>query len=229
MSEWREETEKPHKNIDDANALSKLNSNDNILESDDENELGKRIRVLRNGQGLTIRELATKSSISVNTLSLIENGKTSPSVSTLHQIASALNFPITKLFDTPKEKLEIVFTKAESRPHALLQKSSLELLCQDLADNVLDAVVVSLPQGSSRERRPSVHLGYELVYCLSGKLLFSIEDNDYLLEKGDSLAFVATRPHQSKNLAQDTSRYLLVIAFPLGYETNILTSHNLVK
>jgi hypothetical protein len=36
---------------------------------------------------LTIRALASQSGLAVNTLSLIENGKTSPSVSTLQQLA----------------------------------------------------------------------------------------------------------------------------------------------
>ena len=95
MSNLWEETEKPHKNIDDDNVFTELNPSDEVLDSDDENELGKRVRELRNRRGLTIRELASKSGISINTLSLIENGKTSPSVSTLRRIASAFNYAIT--------------------------------------------------------------------------------------------------------------------------------------
>ena len=226
MSKWWEEIEMPHKKIDDVNTLRKLNSNDEPRESDDDNELGKRIRELRNERGLTIRELATKSGISVNTLSLIENGKTSPSVSTLRQIASALNYAITTLFENPKEEKEIVFTKADNRPHALLQNSTLELLCPDLAGNMLDAVVITLPPRSTSGRTATVHLGYELVYCLSGKILYSIEDNHYLLEQGDSLAFIATKPHQWKNLAEEASQYLLVVASPSDTGPNIFTAHH---
>ena len=45
-------------------------------------------------RGLSIRTLAERSELNVNTLSLIENSKTSPSVSTLQQIAAALEVPI---------------------------------------------------------------------------------------------------------------------------------------
>lgn len=226
MNDRWEEIEKPQKNKDDDEVFTELNSNDGKPDSDDENELGKRVRELRNRRGLTIRELASKSGISINTLSLIENGKTSPSVSTLRQIASALNYAITKLFEIPKEALEIVFTKADSRPHALLQNSTLELLCPDLAGNMLDAVVISLPPRSTSGRTPTVHIGYELVFCLSGKILYSIEDNHYLLEKGDSLAFLATKPHQWKNLDQDTSQYLLVVTSPSENGLNIFSAHH---
>ncbi len=53
-------------------------------------DAGHCLRVLRSGRGLSIRSLAEQSGLNANTLSLIENSKTSPSVSTLQQLASAL-------------------------------------------------------------------------------------------------------------------------------------------
>jgi DNA-binding XRE family transcriptional regulator len=44
--------------------------------------VGKRLRELRTNSGYSIKTLAEKSGLSVNTLSLIENEKTSPSVNT---------------------------------------------------------------------------------------------------------------------------------------------------
>jgi transcriptional regulator with XRE-family HTH domain len=200
--------------------------NDDPLESGDENELGNRVRELRIGRGLTIRELATKSSISVNTLSLIENGKTSPSVNTLHQIASALHYSITKFFENPKDEQDVIFSKANNRPNTPLQHATLEFLCPDLAGNMLEAVVISIPPNSSSGRIPIVHLGYELVYCLQGKILYSVENDHFLLEKGDSLAFIATKSHQWQNMDQETSQYLLVMASRSEDETNILSAHH---
>ncbi len=52
--------------------------------------VGRRLRELRAEQDLSIRALAEKSGLNANTLSLIENSKTSPSVSTLQQLAGAL-------------------------------------------------------------------------------------------------------------------------------------------
>lgn len=227
MSELAKRIQKPLKKFDADSNPTELSPNDDPLESGDENELGNRVRELRIGRGLTIRDLATKSSISVNTLSLIENGKTSPSVNTLHQIASALHYSITKFFKNPKEEQDVIFTKANNRPNTPLKHATLEFLCPDLAGNMLDAVVISIPPHSTSGRIPSVHLGYELVYCLQGKILYSVEDDHYLLEKGDSLAFIATKSHQWQNLDQETSQYLLVMASRSEVDTNILSAHHL--
>ncbi len=77
--------------------------------------VGMRLRQLRLERGLSIRSLAEQSGLNVNTLSLIENGKTSPSVSTLQQIAAALRTPITVFFDTQAMPQAIIYQKASER------------------------------------------------------------------------------------------------------------------
>ncbi|MFO7583430.1 MAG: helix-turn-helix transcriptional regulator [Anaerolineales bacterium] len=62
---------------------------------DQDIDVGSRLRVIRTNQGLSIRALAERSGLNVNTLSLIENGKTSPSVSTLQALAQSLAVPIS--------------------------------------------------------------------------------------------------------------------------------------
>lgn len=81
-------------------------------------DVGRRLRELRNGQGLSIRSLAEMSGLNFNTLSLIENGKTSPSVSTLQQLALALQVPISSFFETEPPQKSIVYQKAGQRPRA---------------------------------------------------------------------------------------------------------------
>ncbi|MCD4673580.1 MAG: helix-turn-helix domain-containing protein, partial [Anaerolineaceae bacterium] len=61
--------------------------------------VGRKLRELRTQQGLSLRALAERSGLNVNTLSLLENGKSSPSLSTLHQLALTLNVPIALFFE----------------------------------------------------------------------------------------------------------------------------------
>ena len=53
-------------------------------------DVGQRLRELRAMRGLSLRALSGQSGLNVNTLSLIENRRTSPSVSTLQQLALTL-------------------------------------------------------------------------------------------------------------------------------------------
>lgn len=61
------------------------------------------LRELREARGISMRTLATKSGLSANALSMIERGKTSPSVSTLYKLADALGVSITAFFGAGTE------------------------------------------------------------------------------------------------------------------------------
>ncbi len=63
-------------------------------------DVGRSLRQLRGKTQLSLRALAKKSGLAINTLCLIENGKTSPSVSTLQRLALGLEVPITAFFET---------------------------------------------------------------------------------------------------------------------------------
>jgi transcriptional regulator with XRE-family HTH domain len=78
-------------------------------------DVGVRLRQLREERGNSIRELARRSGLSANALSLIERGRTSPSVSTLYKISEALEVPITSFFETPGDRSQIVFRKSTER------------------------------------------------------------------------------------------------------------------
>lgn len=60
--------------------------------------LARRIRSLRERQGLTQEDFAVRSGISVSFASLLERGERSPSYETLVQVAAALEVPVGDLF-----------------------------------------------------------------------------------------------------------------------------------
>lgn len=174
--------------------------------------VGLRLRELREEQGLTIRALAEKSGLNVNTLSLIENGKTSPSVSTLQQLAFALEVPITAFFESSEPEAKIVHVKAERRLRADFAHGTLEDLASGALRQSLQPFLVTLQPCADSGEQPIVHTGYEFVFCLQGCIQYRIEDNTYLLESGDSLLFEAHLPHRWWNAVEEPSKMLLVLS-----------------
>src|SRR5512140_2082835 len=77
--------------------------------------VGVRLRELREARGTSMRQLATRSGLSANALSMIERGKASPSVSTLYKLAEALGVPITEFFAPDLQKQNAVLIKADQR------------------------------------------------------------------------------------------------------------------
>jgi XRE family transcriptional regulator, regulator of sulfur utilization len=61
-------------------------------------KFGKRLRYLRRERDITQEQLAELTSLSVNSISMIEKGKTAPSLETLAKLAKGLNVEVGELF-----------------------------------------------------------------------------------------------------------------------------------
>ena len=179
----------------------------------DKSSVGQSVRRLREGRGLSIRALADASGLAINTLSLIENDRTSPSVSTLQLIATALGVNIAAFFEEQDEWASVAYVRATERPRMAFAHGFFEDLGTGLRGRPVQPCLVTLEPGSGSGATPIVHTGYEFVYCQSGRITYSIEGETYLLERGDSLLFESHLPHQWHNVSAEMSQMLLVL-FP---------------
>lgn len=177
----------------------------------DEINVGRCLRRLRSQRGLSMRALAGQSGLNINTLSLIENGKTSPSIATLQMLASALETPITAFFDTGVSKNEIAYHKACQRPKAAFAYGMLEDLGAGMISQGAEPFLVIMEPHANSGPVQIVHTGREFVFCLEGKLTYTIDNQEYLLEPGDSLLFEAHLPHRWQNSDFVPTRSLLVL------------------
>jgi transcriptional regulator with XRE-family HTH domain/predicted Fe-Mo cluster-binding NifX family protein len=182
--------------------------------------VGNRLRSIRNDRGFSLRLLSEKSGLNINTLSLIENGRTSPSVSTLQQLATALSVPISAFFETKSNEKPIVYTKVDERISVRIGEAIMETLAENFAVKTIQSFVVSLPPGSGSGESPVVHTGQECVFCLDGCLEYMVMENLYKLQPGDSLIFQAHLPHQWKNPGNCAAKFCLTITCIDQHEEN---------
>lgn len=173
--------------------------------------VGNRLRVLRTEQGLSLRLLAEMSGLNVNTLSLIENGRTSPSVSTLQQLARALEVPIGSFFEASEAAQDVVFQKAGQRPRVAFAHGTAEDLGAGTMMQGAQPLLVTLHPGTDSGSAPIVHTGHEFAYCLEGQMTYTIAERRYVLEAGDSLIFEAHLPHTWSNAGPILTRSLLIL------------------
>ena len=174
-------------------------------------DVGGRLRALRTEHDLSLRALADCSGLNVNTLSLIENGKTSPSVSTLQQIAQALSVPIVAFFETETPRQHLLHVKAGERANAVFAHGTLADLGAGMAERSIEPLLMTLEPTLGSGPQPIVHTGQEFVFCLRGRLMYTVEDQSYLLAEGDSLLFEAHLPHRCQNVELGTTQALLVL------------------
>ncbi len=186
--------------------------------------IGKRLQELRLFQGLSLRALAELSGLNVNTLSLIENEKTSPNVSTLQQIATALSVSITDFFQPLTPKKTVVFGKKGGRGKINFPQGLFEDLGGGIPLGEGMPLLMTLTAAHENDPNPIIHSGQEFVYCLEGSLVFWVGDDEYILEPGDSLIFEAHIPHRWENHGEKLSRAILVIC-PSDFSDRSVTQH----
>jgi transcriptional regulator with XRE-family HTH domain len=174
--------------------------------------VGQRLKQLREEQNISMRGLAVKSGLSANALSMIERGKTSPSVSTLYKLSDALGVPITEFFNQQLERQEVVFLKSNERTHIAFNRGNLEGLGGEQFVGKVSPFLVNLENGASSGLVPMSHTGHEFVFCLRGKLEYRVEKQNYILESGDSLLFAAQLNHSWKNSGGNVASALIIIS-----------------
>lgn len=175
-------------------------------------DVGQRLRILREERTISMRALARRSGLSANALSMIERGLTSPSVSTLNKLATALEVPITAFFRTEPVREQVVFRKASERVRVPFLRGVIEGLGGEAFVGRVEAFLLTLESGGSSGPHGMIHTGHEMVFCLRGTLEYEVDNQRYLMEPGDSLIFAAQLNHRWRNPGSTVSNAVIVIS-----------------
>lgn len=182
--------------------------------------IGREVRAFRHQQDMTVAELAALTGLSIGMLSKIENGNTSPSLTTLQSLANALSVPLTSFFRQFEERRAAVHTKSgagvemeRAGTRANHQYNLLGHIGANTSGVIVEPYLITLTDQS--DVFPTFqHGGIEMIYMLEGVVDYRYGDTSYRLEPGDTLFFDADAPHGPENLAELPARYLSVISYP---------------
>lgn len=185
-------------------------------------DVGQRIRAIREQRGLSLRALAERCHLSINAISKIERGENSPTVASLHMLASALGVPITEFFDAAPVQ-NAIHTKNAERPVMKREGMNISSLGGGLPNQKIEPFLITLEAGAGTMCEPITHAGHEFIYCLQGQVEYHVSDVVYTLETGDSLLFEARLPHCFVNRSEQFAM-LLVIFQVTRHQDHLITS-----
>jgi len=186
-------------------------------------DVGGKLKELREARNISMRTLATKSGLSANALSMIERGKTSPSVSTLYKLADALGVSITAFFGAEAEKRKVVYLKSDERTRISFTRGVFEALGGEQFDGRVEPFMLTLESGAASGLHAITHSGHEFVFCLRGELDYQVERENFHLTPGDSLLFAAHLKHKWKNAGRTVVNALIIISgFAEGEQPNAM-------
>lgn len=96
-------------------------------------DIGRAIRFCRQQKGLTQPQLAERADLSASYLSVLEQGKRDPSLSSLHRIARGLGIPLSVLLFVAAEPSDVETLTPEL--HEKLAAATLKLLAASRDDH----------------------------------------------------------------------------------------------
>lgn len=182
--------------------------------------IGREVRAHRRKQDITVADLSASTGLSIGMLSKIENGNTSPSLTTLQSLANALSVPITSFFRGFEEGRSAVHTKAgegveleRAGTRANHQYNLLGHIGSNASGVIVEPYMITLNEES--DIFPTFqHGGIETIYMLDGEVDYRHGDAVYPLKPGDTLFFDADAPHGPEVLVTLPARYLSIISYP---------------
>ena len=160
--------------------------------------IGRRIRGLRLARNMSIEDLGKKTSVSSVTISNIEKGIYSPKLSTILEIAKALETTIVHLIEDVDKPRIIKIGKDQQRLETA-EGIVLHDFSSVMMDKRISVYIMEMEQGATTVEHDSFD-GNEFVHVLSGEVSINVEDKEYILNEGESLYFHGSYRHVSKAL-----------------------------
>jgi len=187
----------PHINVD---FFEDLTGDISEAPRDGVEEIGKRIRILREEKGISLDELSNMTGFDVELLSNIENNIVQPQLGTVIRLSKALDSAFGRLISgignriysiTRKDEQKVVSrsTAKKGQKQVYIYKS----LAPEVKGRHMEALIVQLEENPDKE--VSVHDGEEFIYVLDGIVVLNIGEDTFDLEPGDSAYYLSTTPH----------------------------------
>ncbi|MDF5754238.1 cupin domain-containing protein [Spongiactinospora sp. TRM90649] len=179
--------------------------------------VGARMRRFRKERGMTLRDLAARSGLSIGFLSQVERGISTIGLVALGSVASSLEHGVAEFFEDAPEADEaperlpghFTLTRAAAPVTEYVSGQQTYLMLSSRGPGlVLEPLLVHIAPGGRREPAYG-HAGEEFAYVLSGELLYEVEGEEHRLFPGDSVHLRSTVPHSMYN---DTEQVTTVVS-----------------
>ncbi len=164
-----------------------------------EENVGARLRQVRETFGLSQRALARKTGVANATISMIENGQSSPSVGALKRILDGLPMDLASFFSFDLSQGNSYFYKASDLLEIGKGAVSFRLVGADRPQKAIQMLYETFQPGADTGRVSITHEGEECGIVVSGKLEVTVGEERRLLGPGDAWYFESHIPHKFRN------------------------------
>ncbi len=179
--------------------------------------VGHIIHGLRKARKMTLLELSTKSGVALATLSRMENGKMTGTLSSHMNICKALEISLPDLYkDLVAADKQVELQPKNTRMDVFVhdRNATSEMLASKVLNKKMMPLLIRIAKGGTTHKEETKVGAEKFVYLLDGKLEAAIGDHKYSMSKGDTLYFESSLPHQFKNVGALEARLISVSCPP---------------
>jgi transcriptional regulator with XRE-family HTH domain len=177
--------------------------------------IGPRVRALREGMDLSLRDLAERSGVSAPMLSQVERGETSPTLSVAGRIAGGLELTLSQLLRLDESE-GVTVVRAADRLGVERGGHSYEVATPALPGQRAELTIHRLAPGAATggPADPPIHEpgSRETTLVCEGGVRLVCGDEAYDLDEGDAVTFDADLPHHFENPGERPARFHAVVA-----------------
>ena len=159
--------------------------------------IGNKIKDIRNRCNLTQKELADRCELTKGYISQLENDLTSPSISTLTDILTALGTNLKEFFDESDDQ-QIVFRRDDFFEKVDDDKK-ITWLVPNSQKNEMEPILYTLEVNAQTDV-DYPHEGQEFGYVIEGKIEVNYGSKKVVCNKGESFYFTTDKNHYLKNI-----------------------------
>ena len=178
--------------------------------------LGDRIRRVREMQGLTIKDLSSRTGIDIDTLERTESGEMIPALGQLVRLGRALDMKMGYFISPGIDKPMTVVRKNERQPISRYGETKsmqygyfYESLAPEKADRLMEPFIVTLVPIETEEF--STHAGQEFLYVLEGEMKVKVGERVDFLKPGDAVYYDSSQPHFVRCVGTTVTKILAVL------------------
>jgi len=184
-------------------------------------KLGEKIRELRLKRSRTLREVGETTGLSIPLLSQVENNAVSPPVATLLRIAKALGVGISYFFREEESRERAVVVRKHERKKTFRSIQAhhgdsgykYEALAYTKNSKHMEPFWVEFEPKKKEATSYLRHRGEEFIFLFRGRLAFHYDQQEIILDPGDSLYFESDVPHGFRAL-RGRKAQAIVVVFP---------------
>ncbi len=174
-----------------------------------------RLKTLREGMDLSLRDLADRSGVSAPMLSQVERGETSPTLAVASKIAAGLDLTLSQLLRLDEQDT-VTIVRPDERRAGGAGGHRYEVLTPPDPGQRAEVSLHTLKPGAATggPDDPPMHEpgSRETVVVSEGELRLVCDGAAHDLGEGDAVTFDADLPHHFENPGDGETRFLAVVA-----------------